>query len=245
MLDDFWIFFATRLILGLLALSFDLVWGYSGIMSFGQALFFGMAGYSAALLAPSRLHFDLRYRARVHLIGLVLALVMASFLCSAATASTVFVALGTLTGAYAVERLARGWSYVGGQNGIPSIPRLTLAPSTSRRGGLYYWRSRFSLSFTPSAACWCAPSSVSCWPESDSRRRASAFSDTGSSTSRASSSRWPASSAGFRAARRLPRRLRGAELLGVLLSTQIVLYVLFGGVGTLVGAVIGVGSIDM
>jgi branched-chain amino acid transport system permease protein len=33
-------------------------------------------------------------------------------------------------------------------------------------------------------------------------------------------------------------------MLGVLLSTQIVLYVLFGGVGTLVGAVIGVASIE-
>ena len=34
------------------------------------------------------------------------------------------------------------------------------------------------------------------------------------------------------------------NLLGVLLSTQIVLYVLFGGVGMLVGAVIGVASIE-
>ena len=33
-------------------------------------------------------------------------------------------------------------------------------------------------------------------------------------------------------------------MLGVLLSTQIVLYVLFGGVGTLVGAVIGVAGIE-
>jgi hypothetical protein len=51
-LDDFWILFATRVfILGLLALSFDLVWAYAGILSFGQALFFGVAGYSCALLA--------------------------------------------------------------------------------------------------------------------------------------------------------------------------------------------------
>ena len=32
------------LILSLLAISFDLCWGLSGIMSFGQALFFGSAG---------------------------------------------------------------------------------------------------------------------------------------------------------------------------------------------------------
>src|SRR3954469_10158054 len=50
--DDFWTLFFTRVfILGLLALSFALVWGYTGILSFGQALFFGMAGYCTALLA--------------------------------------------------------------------------------------------------------------------------------------------------------------------------------------------------
>src|SRR5690349_11342138 len=44
--------FASRLlILALFALSFDLVFGYGGIMSFGQALFFGGAGYVVALLA--------------------------------------------------------------------------------------------------------------------------------------------------------------------------------------------------
>src|SRR5262245_11053207 len=52
MLEGYLTIFVTRvLILALLALSFDLVWGYSGIMSFGQALFFGAAGYGVALLA--------------------------------------------------------------------------------------------------------------------------------------------------------------------------------------------------
>src|SRR5262245_8783909 len=52
MLADYLTVFVTRvLILALLALSFDLVWGYSGIMSFGQASFFGAAGYGVALLA--------------------------------------------------------------------------------------------------------------------------------------------------------------------------------------------------
>jgi ABC-type branched-subunit amino acid transport system permease subunit len=38
------------LILAMLAISFDLCWGYSGIMSFGQAFFFGVAGYVIALV---------------------------------------------------------------------------------------------------------------------------------------------------------------------------------------------------
>jgi hypothetical protein len=50
-LPDYLTVFATRVtILALFALSFDLVWGYAGIMSFGQALFFGSAGYGVALL---------------------------------------------------------------------------------------------------------------------------------------------------------------------------------------------------
>ena len=45
LIGDFLIIIATRMvILAMLAISFDLCWGYSGIMSFGQALFFGMAG---------------------------------------------------------------------------------------------------------------------------------------------------------------------------------------------------------
>ena len=44
-LKDYLTIYATRvLILCLFALSFDLVWGYAGIMSFGQAVFFGTSG---------------------------------------------------------------------------------------------------------------------------------------------------------------------------------------------------------
>src|SRR6202046_4247818 len=38
-------------ILGLFALSLDLILGYAGILSLGQAAFFGLAGYFAGLVA--------------------------------------------------------------------------------------------------------------------------------------------------------------------------------------------------
>src|SRR3954468_2377689 len=51
LLQDYLTVFATRVvILALFALSFDLVWGYAGIMSFGQALFFGSGGSGVGLL---------------------------------------------------------------------------------------------------------------------------------------------------------------------------------------------------
>ena len=54
-LEDYLTIFVTRvLILALLALSFDLVWGYARIMSFGQALFFGSAGYGVCSRASDK-----------------------------------------------------------------------------------------------------------------------------------------------------------------------------------------------
>ena len=49
---DYLTVFATRvLVLALFSLSFDIIWGYAGILSFGQALFFGSAGYGVAIIA--------------------------------------------------------------------------------------------------------------------------------------------------------------------------------------------------
>lgn len=99
------------LILSLLAISFDLCWGLSGIMSFGQALFFGVAGYVIALvgrdLEVSEIWATLPL---AMLTGLALAGLFAAFLLlGRKPPTTIFVALGTLTGSYAAERLVSGW----------------------------------------------------------------------------------------------------------------------------------------
>ena len=171
---------ATRIVLTLLpALSFDLLWGYSGHheLRAGPVLRHGglqrrppgpRPGFTSIfVIVPA-----------CTLIGLVLALVMAWFLLLGRyPPSTIFVALGTLTGAYAADRLARGWYYLGGQNGIPSIPPLTAGGLTIVGGAGYYYlalggpRRRLRRS----AACSCAPSSASSWRASGSRRSASAF----------------------------------------------------------------------
>jgi urea transport system permease protein len=114
------------LILSMLAISFDLCWGYSGIMSFGQALFFGVAGYVVALVGRdldfSQIWGSLPLAA---LAGLGLALLFALFLLLGRRKPTqIFVALGTLTGSYAAERLVSGWQYVGAGNGLSSIKLL-------------------------------------------------------------------------------------------------------------------------
>ena len=141
-LADYLTIFVTRvLILAFLALSFDLIWGYAGIMSFGQALFFGTAGYSVALLARD---FDVTSIFIVLpvslVIGLVVSLALGGFLLLGRRApTTIFVALGTLTGSYAADRLARGWYYLGGQNGIPSIPSMTAGRYEFAEGPVFYY----------------------------------------------------------------------------------------------------------
>src|SRR6478752_5813321 len=141
-LKDYLTIYATRvLILCLFALSFDLVWGYAGIMSFGQAVFFGSAGYGVALLARDLgITSILLVLPAGLLIGFAFALLLGGFLLLGRhPASVIFVALGTLTGSYACDRLARGWYYLGGQNGIPSIPPMTIGSYELTEGPAYYY----------------------------------------------------------------------------------------------------------
>ncbi len=248
-LEDFWVVFATRvLILGMFGLSFDLVWGYGGILSFGQALFFGSAAYVVALLGRDLgiSSFFIAIPVAV-LVGFVLALLMAWFLLLGRTPpSVIFVALGTLTGSYVAERLPRGWYYLGGQNGIPSIPPMTIGDLVMYEGiGFYYLalgflvavyvlcrllvRSQFGLVL---AGIRQQESRITFFGYNVQLFKAIVFSLSGAIAGLAGGLYafhegfvWP-------------------NLMGVVLSTQVVLYVLFGGVGTLIGAVIGVVAIE-
>ena len=128
------------LILGMFGISFDLCWGFSGIMSFGQALFFGVAGYAVALVGR-----DLDFSAiwgtlpLAMLVGLVLALLFAVFLLlGRRTPTPIFVALGTLTGSYAAERLVSGWQYVGAGNGLSAVKLLQAGSYEFVEGTAFY-----------------------------------------------------------------------------------------------------------
>jgi branched-chain amino acid transport system permease protein len=243
-LPDYLTIFATRvLILALFALSFDLVWGYAGILSFGQAMFFGAAGYSVALIAR-----DLEITSILIvlpaglLVGLTVSLLLGAFLLLGRhPSSVVFVSLGTLTGSYAADRLARGWYYLGGQNGIPSIPPMTLGSYEFDEGPVFYYlalgilvlvylicrflvRSQFGLAL---AGLRENEQRIAFFGYKVQHLKAVVFATGGAIAGLAGSLYafhegfvWP-------------------NILGVVFSTQVVLYVLFGGSGTLIGAVIG------
>ena len=242
--------FITRvLILALLALSFDVVWGYSGIMSFGQALFFGAAGYGVALLARDLGITSIFVVLPAALaIGLILSFAIGSFLLLGRhPPTTIFVALGTLTGSYAADRLARGWYYLGGQNGIPSIPPMTAGGYVLSEGPEYYYlafavlvivylvcrfvvRSQFGLALAGARE---QEGRIAFFGYKVQHLKAIVFSLAGAIAGLAGG--LYAFHEGF----------VGPNMLGIVLSTQIVLYALFGGVGTLIGSVIGVIVIEI
>lgn len=249
-LDDFWVLFATKIcILALLALSFDLVWGYAGIMSFGQALFFGVAGYSSALLATkTEVSSVFLLMPLAALAGLAVAFVVAVIVIfGKRIPSMVFVALGTLTGSYVVERLARGWSWVGGQNGISSLPRLTAGSYEIEEGVVFFYMSLGLLVLAYLLLRWLVRSQfglvLAGIRQNESRIMFFGYNVQTFKGVAFSLAGLIAGLAGGLFA--FHEGFIGPGQLGPVLSTQAVLYVLFGGVGTLAGAIVGVGAIEI
>lgn len=248
-LDDFWIVFVTKLmLLSMLAISFDLNWGYSGIMSFGQAFFFGSGAYLAALigrdLGTAQIFLTLPAAA---LLGLVLALLMAWFLLlGRRPPSVIFVALGTLTASYAAERLVNASVYLGGRNGISGVPILQAGTFEFVEGVPFYYlalavlvvvyvlsrllvRSQFGLVLAGMR-------------EQEQRLAFLGYRVTAFKAAIFGFAGLVAATAGALFA--YHEGYAGPVSLGIQLSTMAVLYVLFGGAGTLAGAVLGAFAIE-
>lgn len=247
--SDFMLVIATRMvILALLAISFDLCWGYSGIMSFGQALYFGVSGYVVALLANKAGFVNIFGVVPIGmLVGLVVAFLVSWFLLlGKRTPTIIFVALGTLTASYAAERLVAGWQWVGAGNGMsvwefPRIFDYELEP------GLVFYiiactflvivylasrflvRSQFGLVL---AGMRQNEERLAFFGYKVQRFKAMVFAFAGMI-------------AGLSGALYTYHEgFVGPGNLGIVQSTNAVLYALFGGAGTLVGAIVGTGVIE-
>ncbi len=248
-LEEFGLAFVTRvMILALLACSFDLVWGYAGILSFGQALFFGVGAYSVALLGR-----DLGWVQAVLTLPLaafaggLVALLLAWFLLlGKRPPSVIFVSLGTLTGSYAAERLVNASAYLGGRNGISGVPVLQIGAFEVLEGARFYFLALGILAaiYLLSRAVVRSQFGLVLAGVRDEERRllflgyrvplfkALIFTFAGLIAGLAG---------GLYA---YHEGYAGPVSLGMQLSTQAVLYVLFGGTGTLAGAVFGTFAIE-
>ncbi len=248
-LSEYMVETTTRiLILGLLALSFDLVWGYAGILSFGQALSFGAAAYVVAVCGRDLgLSSGFIVLPLSMLAGYVLALFLGWFLLlGRRSPSVIFIALGTLTGSYTAERLARAWYYLGGQNGIPSFPPMMYGAYEMYSGVAFYYVAFAILVLVYLGCRWLVRSQyglvlagirqnearITFFGYRASAYKATVFAISGGIAGLAGGLIafhdgfvWP-------------------NLMGIVTSTQVVIYVLFGGAGTLIGAVLGATAIE-
>ncbi len=116
------------LLFGVLAMSLGLLWGWVGIVSFGQAAFFAIGAYGMGLVMHAGLGGWAGYLGIVcgMLAGALLAAIAGYFLFSAGVKSTYFV-LVTLALSIIVEQLAVSQSWItGGYNGL-FVDRMVLA----------------------------------------------------------------------------------------------------------------------
>lgn len=113
----FYLFVATQiLILGLFAVSFNLIFGYTGMLSFGHAAFFGIGAYATAMLLQA-LHWSLLACLAVSFAsGTVLALVIGYF---CVRLDEVYFAMLTLAFGMLVYGVVHQWrSVTNGSDGI-------------------------------------------------------------------------------------------------------------------------------
>ena len=127
------------LIFGLFALSLDLIMGYTGMVSFGHAAYFGLGAYGSALVL---IHFEQPIPVAL-LAGALLAGAVAApvgWFCTRATG--IYFAMLTLAFAQLLYTVAYKWrDLTGGSDGIAGVPKTTLfwgGPSLAERRTFYY-----------------------------------------------------------------------------------------------------------
>ncbi len=136
------------IIMSVLALSLALVWGYGGILCFGQAAFFGLGGYCYAIAAINMGESTVPIILAVALPGAFAALL--GYFLFFARLSDVYLGVITLVvtlilfnliGSTAGPEYKLGDAYLGGYNGIPAVPPINVPGDAGRFldiNGLFY-----------------------------------------------------------------------------------------------------------
>jgi len=127
LLPTYWTFiFAEILIMVLFAMSFNLLLGYSGLLSFGQAGFFGVGAYTAALLILKGWH-SLTLILLAGFVTAGLAALVIGYLC--VRRDEIYFAMITLGFGMMLFTIAHNWiELTGGSDGLPlgELPMLRL-----------------------------------------------------------------------------------------------------------------------
>jgi branched-chain amino acid transport system permease protein len=112
------------LIYGIFAMSLDLILGYTGLVSFGHAAFFGVGAYAAGIAAV-RLSPHMGLTLPLALVAAALAALVIGYL--SIRAAGIYFLMLTLAFAQVLYAVAFKWTPVtGGSNGLSGIPRPAL-----------------------------------------------------------------------------------------------------------------------
>ncbi|GGL39338.1 branched-chain amino acid ABC transporter permease [Halarchaeum grantii] len=143
---------ALYLLYAILALSLSVVWGYTGILSFGQVVFFGIAGYTFGIVSLNLTSAVTTMLALPLAVGLAtLAAFVLGYFMFYGEVRDVYVTILTLVVAivlntFMAQTAGAEWSVgsvaLGGFNGIPAIPNLTFGvggAALTLDGSSLYW----------------------------------------------------------------------------------------------------------
>jgi len=111
--------FTGYVALALMAIGLDLIWGYTGILSFGQAGFFGLGAYGLGLTASRWASAGTAVAICLGLVAAVALALLLGWLVFYSRVSTFFIAVITLAVAVVLEQAVDQFStFTGGLNGI-------------------------------------------------------------------------------------------------------------------------------
>lgn len=234
------------LVLAMLAVSLDLVWGFAGILSFGQSIPFGIAAYTTAKITLAAPHWGWAAVPAAAAVGAA-----AAFLIAQAAfrrrLGLVVVGLLTLMLSLTTETLVRQMrDLTGGFNGLTGVPRLHLGSlELSDRTQDVVISVIAILLISLAAALVRRPLGAALIGVRDNERRMEALGyDT------VSLKIWVFTTAGALAglagALYAPRTsFVSPGLFGFVFATNLVLWVLIGGRETIIGPVIGTVVINL
>ena len=139
-LSSYWLSILTlALIFGILAMSLDILMGYTGLPSFGHSAFFGVAAYAVAILST---RYQVGFWGCIGGAILLSTAVAAVFGLLVSHTKGVYFLMITLALSMVIWGLAFRWvGMTGGDNGIASIPRPDLGESISMwdESSFYYF----------------------------------------------------------------------------------------------------------
>ena len=233
------------LLLGLFALSLDIFWGRSGILSFGHATFFGLGAYGMAMVS---VHFSIP-EGWVSIAGIVFGMSLAAVV---AALVGYFMFYGGVRGAYftivtlaltlIAQHIAIGWSSVtGGDAGLIGIASLNFFGLTFSQPHSSYYFAVVILAISVGVALrvFSGPVGTILQAIQDSELKMKTL---GYNTQLILLKTFVTSAAVAGLAGALYAAGTGfvaPDMIALLLSTEVIIWVTLGGTGSLIGPVIG------